>query len=92
MGPHWVKSIVYDWSLGGVAGSSGFCLGGLVCRCAGTNRDSHPTVDLELLRVTRLLCRDSLRAGCRGDERPDTAGSKEGKRGLGDGLHGRRAK
>jgi len=26
MGPHWFKSIVYDWSLGGVAGSSGFFL------------------------------------------------------------------
>lgn len=51
-------------------------------------KGTHPAVDLELLRVRRFLCRDSLRPGCRGGERPEAAGFKEGRRGPRDGLHG----
>ena len=36
MGPHWFKSIVYDWSLGGAAGSSGFWFEGLAGRYVRT--------------------------------------------------------
>lgn len=59
MGPHWFKSIVYDWSFGGVAGSSGFCSRGLG-RGVLWRTGTYPAVDLELLWVRRLLCRDGL--------------------------------
>jgi len=43
---------------------------------------THPTVDLELLRMSGLLSGDGLRASCRGDERPDRTGYQEGRWGL----------
>jgi hypothetical protein len=39
MGPHWLRSIVYDCSLGAVAGSSGFCSLRLGGGNAVANRD-----------------------------------------------------